>query len=126
MTYPDDNPKTIYGTAKPSLIYVPPVALFKLGQVMEIGANKYGPMNWRDAKVTRSTYINAALRHIFEDWDGDDLDSETHLENLAHAAACLCIVLDAKAQGTLNDDRPSIGMMSAFLRQNTKQITKDT
>lgn len=121
-SYPDNNPKTIHGLAKPSLLHVPPVAMFKVGQVMDVGATKYGPFNWRDAKVTRSTYLNAALRHIFEDWDGAELDSETQLENLAHAAACLMIVLDAKAQGCLQDDRPTVGMMSAFLRQHTKKV----
>lgn len=124
--YLDGNPKTIYGTAKPSITNVPPIAFFKLGQVMDVGAKKYGPMNWRDDKITASVYINAAARHIFEYLDGADLDAETHLENLAHAAACLCILLDAKAQGTLNDDRATAGMMSAFLRTNTKTISKDT
>lgn len=123
MEYPDNNPKTIYGLAKPGLTNVPPTALFMVGQVMAHGAAKYGPMNWRDAKVTRSTYINAALRHIFEDWDGQDCDTETLLPNLAHAAACLLIVLDAAQQGMLNDDRPRPGMTSYFLKANTKEIS---
>lgn len=123
MKYLDDNPKTIYGVAKPGLTHVPPAALFMVGQVMACGAEKYGPMNWRDAKVTRSTYINAALRHIFQDWDGQDRDMETLLPNLAHAAACLLIVLDAAQQGMLNDDRPTPGMTSHFLKANTKGIT---
>ena len=123
-SYPDDNPKTIFGLAKPALTDVPPAALFRVGQVMQVGAAKYGPMNWRDAPVTRSTYINAALRHIFSDWDGQDLDEETHLDHLAHAAACLLLVLDAKLQGTLNDDRPTKGTTHYFIRQNTKGIAK--
>jgi len=60
--YPDNNPKTIHGQAKPGLLHVPPVPMFKVGQVMDVGATKYGPANWRDAPVTQSTYINAALR----------------------------------------------------------------
>jgi len=125
MSYVDDNPKTIHGQAKPSLTNVPPVAMFKVGQVMEVGAAKYGPYNWRDSRVTQSTYINAALRHIMEDWDGTDFDSETGLENLAHAAACLMIVLDARAQNCINDDRPTDGTMTHFLRQNTKKVLTD-
>lgn len=120
--YPDNNPKTIHGQAKPGLLHVPPVPMFKVGQVMDVGATKYGPANWRDAPVTQSTYINAALRHIFEDWDGGTFDAETGLENLAHAAACLMIVLDARAQGTIFDDRPSAGTMAEFLIANKKAI----
>lgn len=122
MEYPDNNPKTIYGLAKPSLTNVPPVGIFRVGQVMAEGAAKYGPMNWRDAKVTSSTYVNAALRHLLAYQDGQDLDEETHLPHLAHAAACLLILLDAEAQGTLQDDRPTKGMTHYFIRQYTKGI----
>lgn len=122
MTYVDNNPKTIHGLAKPGLLHVPAVSMFKVGQVMDVGAHKYGAANWRDAPVTQSTYINAALRHIFEDWDGATLDGETGLENLAHAAACLLIVLDARAQGTIYDDRPTAGTMAEFLVVNKKKV----
>ena len=122
IQYPDDNPKTIHGMAKPSITAVPPVGLYRVGQVMEEGAKKYGPMNWRDAKVTTSTYVNAAMRHLLAYQDGQDLDEETFLPHLAHAAACLMILLDAQAQGTLQDDRPTKGMLHAFIRQHTKGI----
>jgi hypothetical protein len=58
----DTNPKTQYGLAKPSLTYVPPVALFEVGRVMEIGAAKYGPMNWRKDPVSYSTYVTCYRR----------------------------------------------------------------
>jgi len=122
MTYPDDNPKTIYGLAKPGLTYVPPVGLLQVGRVMENGARKYGPMNWRGAAVTRSTYINAAMRHILADWDGSDTDPESGLPHLAHAAACLLILLDADAQDMLRDDRPITGTTQTFIAANTKDI----
>jgi hypothetical protein len=120
--FPDGNPKTQYGVAKPNLTNVPPVGMFRVGQVMACGAEKYGPMNWRDDKITASVYVNAALRHLLTYWDGQDLDEETHLPHLAHAAACLLILLDAEAQGMLQDDRPTVGMLNAFIRQHTKGI----
>ncbi len=118
----DTNPKTQYGLAKPSLTYVPPVALFEVGRVMEIGAAKYGPMNWRVDPVSYSTYINGALRHLMQAWDGQDFDYETKLRHIAHAAANLMILLDAEAQGTLFDDRPKAGTLEDYLQNNTKAI----
>lgn len=123
-TYTDNNPKTIFGAAKPNLSYVPPTALLMVGQVMANGASKYGPMNWRDAPVTNRTYIDAAFRHMLKYLDGQDFDEESHLHELAHAAASLMIVLDAKAQGSLIDDRPTVGMAPAFIRNHTKPIGK--
>ncbi len=118
----DTNPKTQYGLAKPSLTYVPPVGLFEVGRVMEIGAAKYGPMNWRKDPVSFSTYVNGALRHLLAAWDGEDFDRETKLRHLAHAAANLLILIDAEAQGTLFDDRPKAGTLDEFLATNTKAI----
>lgn len=118
----DTNPKTQYGLAKPSLTYVPPTALFEVGRVMEIGATKYGPMNWRHDPVSYSTYVNAALRHLLAAWDGEDCDRDTKLKHLAHAAANLLILLDAEAQSTLFDDRPKRGSLDEFLAANTKAI----
>lgn len=122
MTYQDNNPKTIYGLAKPNLTYVPPIGLLRVGQVMNNGANKYGPMNWRDQPITNRTYIDAAFRHMLAYWDGQDVDEESHLPHLAHAAASLMIVLDALEQGVLKDDRPTVGMAANFIRQHTKKI----
>ena len=105
---PDGNPKTPFGLAKPGLTNIPFGPLFEVGRVMEYGAAKYGPMNWRDQPVTESTYINAALRHIMAGWDGPTLDPETRLSHYAHAVADLLIVLDAAAAGTLHRDGPTL------------------
>jgi len=118
----DGNPKTPFGLAKPGLQNVPPVAVLEVGRVMSFGAAKYGPMNWRHDEVSYSTYYNAAIRHLFEAWDGNDLDFETGLPHLAHAAACLMILLDAKACGKLIDDRPKEGATSYFIKANTQKV----
>lgn len=106
--YPDDNPKTLIGTTKPPMHYVPPVALLHLGQVMADGAKKYGPFNWREKCASFSVYYDAAMRHLFAVWDGEDTAADSGMLHLAHAMACCAILLDAMAQGTLNDDRPKI------------------
>jgi hypothetical protein len=121
----DTNPKTEYGLAKPGLGYVPPVALFEVGRVMEVGAAKYGPMNWRKDPVSYSTYYNAALRHMMAAWDGQFADPDTGINHLAHAAANLLILIDANEQGTLLEDRPAAGKLCYYLAANTQPIEKD-
>ena len=105
--YPDGNPKSIQGAKKYSLRYIPLPALVAVGQAMEDGAKKYGPANWREAGVAASVYTDAALRHLFQYFDGGQTvaeDSGAH--HLGHAMACLAIIIDAEYNGTLIDDRP--------------------
>lgn len=103
---PDSNPKTAYGMAKPSFHCIPPAALIYLGAVMKNGADKYGLMNWRQHSVTFSVYYNAMLRHLFAILDGEWEDPESGQPHLAHVMACATVILDAKENGKLNDDRP--------------------
>ena len=105
--YPDDNPKTIIGLSKPSLIAIPPVALLHLGRAMTDGKNKYGLMNWREKRVSSSIYYDAALRHALAWWDGENFASDSGVHHLGHLMACAAIILDAQSVDNLNDDRPS-------------------
>jgi hypothetical protein len=118
--YPDDNPKTILGTAKPSISSVPPVAMFVMGQAMRDGKAKYGPMNWREKRVTSSVYFDAAMRHLLAWWDGEEEAQDSGVHHLGHAMACLAILVDAQHGGHLNDDRPPTGTLPKFLSDNTK------
>ena len=121
----DTNPKTAYGKAKPPMQYVPPVALLELGLVMEFGAKKYGPMNWRKDPITASTYYDALMRHAALYWDGNDRDLESKRKHLGHIKACCAILLDAEACGTLIDDRPEKGSAELFIIQNTETFDAD-
>lgn len=118
-TYPDDNPKTIYGINKPSISAIPPVAILILGQAMEVGRAKYGLFNWRDADVSVSTYYNAAQRHLMAYLDGQNRDPETNVHHLGHAMACLAIILDANVQDTLKDDRGTKGRAADWIKNYT-------
>lgn len=100
------DPKGQAGAAKPPLGLIPPEAMRQAAIVHGLGAKKYGPWNWRRTKVQASTYINAALRHIAEYQDRQDVEPESGQSPLAHAIASLNILLDAKKAGTLIDDRP--------------------
>jgi hypothetical protein len=106
--YPDGNPKTAQGAKKVALRYSPTAALIALNAALEDGAKKYGAANWREKGVSTSVYIDAAQRHLALFFDGgEQVASDSKVHHLGHAMACLAIILDAEAAGTLNDDRPT-------------------
>lgn len=121
--YPDANPKTAIGTAKPSLSVVPPVGIYHMAQAMADGEQKYGLMNWREHRVSSSVYYDAAMRHLMAWHDGENQASDSGVHHLGHAMACLAIILDAESLGQLNDNRPKAGNLPAFIAANTKEIT---
>lgn len=100
------DPKGDAGSKKPPLALIPYPAAQQIAKVMQLGAAKYGPWNWRSARVTRMTYAHAIMRHLGAWVDGEDLDPESGQSHMAHIASSACIVLDAEASGTLADDRP--------------------
>lgn len=121
--YPDNNPKTIYGTLKPDLSLIPPTALVYLALGFMNGAKKYGPYNWRSNKVSARIYVAAAMRHLAAFLDGEDNDESTNgsgYPHLGHAMACLAILADAKESGCLIDDRPPHGATSVVLDRWTR------
>ena len=118
----DTNPKTKYGKAKPAIGLIPGPALLHIADAFGDGAQKYGPANWRVDPVSASTYINAALRHLYSWFDGEELAEDSGVHHLGHAAACLAIVIDAQAQGTLVDDRPTAGCSAQLIKDLTKDV----
>lgn len=100
------NPKDKIGDKKPSLALVPSSLLIPLSEVMKHGAKKYSPWNWRQTNPRMMVFLNAMLRHIHKTLDGEYTDPESGQPHLAHAAACILIILDAKKHKTLIDDRP--------------------
>lgn len=103
----DNNPKTRVGAMKVPLHLVPASALYHEACAMADGARKYGAFNWREEKVSVSTYIGAALRHIYAYMEGEDCAEDSGAHHLGHARACFGILLDAAQGGTLIDDRPT-------------------
>jgi hypothetical protein len=122
LTPPDSNPKTRFGMAKPPISLVPPIAVIQMAEAFRDGAVKYGPANWRIDPVSASTYLNAAYRHIMAWQDGEAAAGDSGVHHLGHAAACLAILLDAEACGTLLDDRAPEAPTSGLMRTLTKPI----
>lgn len=65
--------------------------------VLEYGAHKYAPGNWRKVPDAKDRYLNAALRHLHAHASGVRLDAESKLPHLAHAACCLLFLLELEA-----------------------------
>lgn len=103
-TKPND-PKGAAGALKCPLGFLPPKAMEETAWVHSLGAEKYGPFNWRDTGVCASTYVHAILRHLNAWRDGEDNDPESGRTHLAHVACCCNILIDAAHNGTLDDDR---------------------
>ena len=103
--YPDDNPKTAFGEAKPKLSDTPTIGIQLMGEVHTNGAAKYGRFNWREHQVSATVYYDAAQRHLMAWFNGETIDPESGLPHLAHAMACCNILLDAEKSGKLNDNR---------------------
>lgn len=100
------NPKEVIGDTKVPLWLLSSVAKVHWALAQFAGMIKYGAWNWRIAGVRNSTYISAMERHI-EGWKNgerfDPVDGTHHLGNLM---ACSAILIEAEAEGLLNDDRP--------------------
>lgn len=115
------NPKDIFGKKKPDLSLVPPAATLYAALAMQDGAGKYGPYNWREKKVLARVYVAAAMRHLSQYLDGEDLDPDGDIPHVGRALACLGILADAIESGNLIDDRPKPGPISRLYARFTKK-----
>jgi hypothetical protein len=114
------NPKDAIGILKPRLDLVPPAAIIQTALAMSNGADKYGPFNWREKHVKGTVYVAAALRHLLQWLDGEDVAEDSGVLHLAHASACLAILIDATEGGNLIDDRPSDGPAARVIARETR------
>lgn len=102
------NPKHAAGAARPNYRHVPASGLYAVGKVMDLGAAKYGPFNWRSTGLCLQTYIDAIRRHTDALAGGQNIDPESGESHMAHVAACALLVLDCIDRRNLVDDRPTI------------------
>ena len=105
MKYPDGNPKTVFGVAKPDTWSIDPIAIYVMGMAMLQGNLKYGLYNYFDDPVSVSTYVGGAQRHLDLYRLGQENASDTDIEHLGHLMACAGILISAKYHGKLIDDR---------------------
>lgn len=109
------NPKDLASRSKVPLSIMPPAATIEISRALQFGAAKYGRANWRELAPIATNYIDATLRHLACWIDGEECASDSGINHISHAAASLCILIDAMRCGTLEDDRPKRGPASSLL-----------
>lgn len=132
LGHPNDpkatNPKDAIAGSKLPIDLVPDTAIAFMALAFLEGATKYGRYNWRIAGVRWSVYESALQRHRMKLHNGEWADPVTGVPHAASMMACLAILLDAKIQGKLIDDRPPrVPGFSSFidgLVDNVAQIKK--
>ncbi len=89
---------------KSSLSSVPLEPTIQVARVFKYGAAKYGLNNWRKGH-RQLDLIDSCLRHVYAHTDGHDIDGESGLPHLAHAASNLFILIQQIRDKTSVDDR---------------------
>lgn len=89
---------------KPELALISPDFIEELGKVMTVGAKKYGAQNWRRG-FNWTRVLSAIFRHLFSWSSGQDVDPETGLSHLAHAAAGIMFLVEFQKRNVGTDDR---------------------
>lgn len=78
---------------KPLWNLLPWKAVEQIVLVLNHGAKKYAPDNWKHVPDARNRYFAALQRHMIQWWEGERLDNESGLPHLAHAGCCLLFLL---------------------------------
>lgn len=95
---------TKFDQDKPDMTLVSRVFVEGVAKCMMFGANKYGRHNYlKGMQLTR--LLAAAQRHIKAFEDGENIDSDSGLDHLTHAAANINMILNLKRHNKLDDDR---------------------
>lgn len=83
---------------------IPTEALAEVARVYGYGSEKYDDNNWRKGYRWGLSY-DALQRHINAFWGGEELDPESGLHHLAHAAFHLFALMTYSEEGLGTDDR---------------------
>lgn len=100
----DVNTGKKHDDGKPPLALLSSSALIEIAKVLDFGAKKYDPWNWKGG-FKWSRVASAVLRHIFAWLGGEDKDPETGLSHIAHAGCGILFILDFEVNKLGTDDR---------------------
>ncbi len=90
--------------AKPRWDLLPFDALDEVAIVLKYGAEKYAARNWEKG-MAWGRLLGAALRHLSAWAIGIEIDAESGLPHLSHAACCVLMLLALAKRGVGTDDR---------------------
>lgn len=115
----DTNPKQAVGLSKLPMHLWPPLAT-AYGCLGLLNGKKYGLGNYKATPVIISIYLAAIQRHCSAFIEGQECDPVDGTPHLAAILANVAIILEARAVGTLVDDRP---LQGGYLKEVDK-LTK--
>jgi len=82
-----------------------PVSMFKaLAKVFGAGADKYGDFNWQKGFPWLQPYASC-MRHLTAWWEGEDIDQESGLPHIYHAAANIAMLVEFIDKNKGRDNR---------------------
>ena len=118
------NPKDMIGNQKLPL-HLWPTTATALGSLGLLdGALKYGRSNYRAIGIRASIYKDAVIRHIDAWFEGEEVDPDSGLPHMAHALACLAIIVEAQVKGNLIDDRMFPTEYREFIKSLTPHVKR--
>lgn len=94
-----------HDSGKPRFDLIPARPMQDIAAVYAYGAIKYADRNW-ELGIDYSRIYAATQRHLHAYWAGQDLDEESALPHLAHAAFGLLALLELSNTHPELDDRP--------------------
>jgi hypothetical protein len=93
-----------FDNGKPSISLAPSEAILGMCDAFGYGAKKYERNNYRKGyEWTRA--LDAAVRHILSELDGEEKDEESGLSHWKHALACIAMYAYFKTNNVGTDDR---------------------
>jgi hypothetical protein len=84
---------------------VPAYPLEQIVKVLTFGAKKYTDRNW-ELGMNWTRVFAALMRHSWAWFKGEDVDKETGISHIAHAACCCMFLLEYTRTKKELDDRP--------------------
>lgn len=97
-----------FDDGKPRLDLISKTWLFGVGDVLAFGAKKYEAENWRKG-IEQKRLIGAALRHLMQYLNGENLDPESGLNHLDHASCAIMFARELLETKPDFDDRYTNG-----------------
>jgi hypothetical protein len=116
-----DNSGIKYDECKPRWDLLPFDALNEIAKVMTYGAIKYEPRNW-ERGMSWNRVFASMQRHLSTWFHGNNIDDESKMSHLAHAACCMLYLLAFEVRAEGIDDRPKLNDTAINNMQDCSKI----
>jgi len=100
----DPNQAARFDNGKPRIELVPTEIIEEMAKVFTYGAQKYDDWNWSKGFPWLQPYASM-MRHLMAWHEGEDVDPESGLHHLSHAACNMAMLLHYIKHGIGEDSR---------------------